>query len=114
ITLFEQGVYRISQKYRLLNPPGSEELRREVASNISSMVQFQKSQHRDISIDAIHVLGMTSDQMPEFIKETGFLETPISALSLNEQIKLTGRANFDQASFVSSKYLYNIGTMIRK
>jgi hypothetical protein len=114
ITLFEQGVYRISQKYRLLNPPGTVERQQEVVSNISSMVQFQKSQHREITIDAIHVLGLSSEHIPAFIEATRFLEIPVFELSLNSQIKLTGKANFDQASFISSKYLYNIGAMIRR
>jgi hypothetical protein len=114
ITLFEQGVYRISQRYRLLNPPGTEERQREVVGNISSMVQFQKSQRRDISIDAIHVLGLQPEYLQQFVAATRFLEIPVFALSLDSQIKLTGKANFDQASFVSSKYLYNIGAMIRR
>jgi hypothetical protein len=114
ITLFEQGFYRISQKYRLLNPPGTEERHREVISNISSMVQFQRSQRRDVSIDAIHVLGVPSDFMPSFVEATRFLEIPVFALSLDTQIALTGKAHFEQASFISSKYLYNLGAMIRK
>jgi hypothetical protein len=97
ITLFEQGAYRISQKYRLLNAPNTDERRREMVGNISSMVQFQKSQHRDFSIDAIHVLGILPDQMPEFAAATQFLEIPVFELSLSSQIKLTGKANFDQA-----------------
>jgi hypothetical protein len=114
ITLFEQGAYRISQKYRLLNAAETDARRREVVGNISSMVQFQKSQHRDFSIDAIHVLGVLPEQMPAFAEATRFLEIPVFELSLNSQIKLTGKANFDQASFVSSKYLYNLGAMIRR
>jgi hypothetical protein len=114
ITLFEQGFYRISQKYRLLNPPNTEERHREVISNISSMVQFQRSQRRDISIDAIHVLGVSEEHIPAFVQATRFLEIPVFALSLNQQIKLTGKASFEQADFVSSKYLYNLGAMIRK
>ncbi|MDR2586915.1 MAG: pilus assembly protein PilM [Coriobacteriales bacterium] len=114
ITLFEQGFYRISQKYRLLNPPGTEERGREIISNISSMVQFQRSQRRNISIDAIHVLGVPSDAMPSFAEATRFLEIPLFTLSLDEQISLTGKAHFEQASFISSKYLYNLGAMMRK
>ncbi|MDR1183555.1 MAG: pilus assembly protein PilM [Coriobacteriales bacterium] len=114
ITLFEQGNYRISQRYRLLNPPNTEERQREVSSNISSMVQFQKSQRRDITINAIYVLGMPSPSLPAFIEATRFLEIPVEGLSLDSQIKLTGKANFDQAHFDSSKFLYNLGAMIRK
>jgi hypothetical protein len=114
ITLFEQGFYRISQKYRLLNPPGTEERGREIINNISSMVQFQRSQRRNISIDAIHVLGVPNESMPSFAEATRFLEIPIFALSLDTQITLTGKAHFDQMSFISSKYLYNLGAMIRK
>jgi hypothetical protein len=114
ITLFEQGIYRITQRYRLLNPPGTEERRNEITGNISSMVQFQKSQRRDISINEIYVLGVAPEQMPAFIEATRFLEVPVAALSLDSQIKLTGKANFEQANFVSSKYLYNIGAMIRR
>jgi hypothetical protein len=114
ITLFEQGNYRISQRYRLLNPPGTAERQREVSSNISSMVQFQKSQRRDISIDAIYMLGVPQQNMPTFVEATRFLEIPVEWLSLDSQIKLTGKANFDQEHFDSSKFLYNFGAMIRK
>jgi Tfp pilus assembly PilM family ATPase len=114
ITLFEQGVYRITQRYRLLNPPQTEERNREVISNISSMVQFQRSQRRDISINAIYILGVAAEQLPAFIEATRFLELPVFGLSLDSQIRLTGKANFEQANFVSSKYLYNLGAMIRR
>jgi Tfp pilus assembly PilM family ATPase len=114
ITLFRQGSYRISQRYRLLYPPGTEERQREISGNISSMVQFQKSHHRDISIDAIYVLGVPSHNMPAFVEATRFLEIPVQELSLDSQIKLTGKANFAREQFVSSKFLYNLGAMIRK
>jgi hypothetical protein len=114
IALFEQGIYRISQKYRLLYPPATVERFREIIGNISSMVQFQKSQRRDISIDAIHVVGIPPEYMPAFIDATRILNIPVFELSLSGQIKLIGKANFDQAGFVSSKYLYNIGAMIRR
>jgi type IV pilus assembly protein PilM len=114
ITLFRQGNYRISQRYRLINPLGTEERQREVSSNISSMVQFQKSQHRDISIDAIYVLGVEHQDMSSFIEATRFLEIPVEELSLDSQIKLTSKASFEQEHFVSSKFLYNLGAMIRK
>jgi hypothetical protein len=114
ITLFEHGVYRISQKYRLLNPPGTEERQREMVNNVSSMVQFQRSHRRDVAIDSIYVLGIHPEYMPHFTEATRFLEIPVYELSLDSQIKLTGKANFDQANFVSSKYLYNIGAMIRR
>ncbi|MDR0346861.1 MAG: pilus assembly protein PilM [Coriobacteriales bacterium] len=114
ITLYEQGMYRISQKYRLLNAPGTDARRNEVVNNISSMVQFQKSQHRDFSINAIHVLGLPSNDMPIFVEATRFLEIPVFELSFDSQIKLTGKAHFDQATFLSSQYLYNLGAMIRR
>jgi hypothetical protein len=114
ITLFEQGVYRITQRYRLLNPPQTEERNREVIGNISSMVQFQRSQRRDISVNAIYILGLAVEQLAAFIEATRFLEIPVWGLSLDSQIRLTGKANFEQESFVSSKYLYNIGAMIRR
>jgi type IV pilus assembly protein PilM len=114
ITLYEQGNYRISQRYRLLNPPHTMERQQEVSSNISSMVQFQKSQRRDVSIDAVYVLGVPPQNMPAFIEATRFLEIPVQGLSLDDQIKLTGKANFEQANFVSSRFLYNFGAMIRR
>jgi Tfp pilus assembly PilM family ATPase len=114
ITLFEQGSLRISQRYRLLNQPNTEERQREVSANISSMVQFQKSQRKNIDINAIYVLGVSPQNMPAFIEATRFLEIPVEGLSLDSQIKLTGKANFDQEHFDSSKFLYNLGAMIRK
>jgi hypothetical protein len=114
VTLFEQGIYRISQKYRLANPPGTVERGGEVASNISSMVQFQRSQHSNISIDGVYLLGVAHELMADFAERARFLELPLFELTLDSQISLTGKANFNQQEFVSSKYLFNIGAMIKK
>jgi hypothetical protein len=114
LTLYEQGMYRISQKYRLLNPPESVERYREVANNISSMVQFQKSRRRDISIETILVLNDAPEYLPAFVEATGFLEIPVAELNLDAQVKLVSKAGFEQTPFIGSKYLYNIGSMVRK
>lgn len=114
ISLFEQGAYRISQRYRLLNAQGTPERFREIASNISSMVQFQTSQRRDINIEAIHVLSENPEQLPQLAEATQFLEIPLVALDLDAQLRLTGKASFDQRLFSASKYLYNIGTLVRR
>jgi hypothetical protein len=114
VTLFEKGVYRISQKYRLLNPTGTPERNSEVAGNISSMVQFQRSQHSSISIDGVYILGVAHGLMPDFAERAQFLELPLFELSLDSQITLTGKASFDQQQFVSAKYLFNIGALIKK
>lgn len=114
ITLFEQGAYLVSQKYRLSNPPETTERNSEIASNISSVVQFQRSQHSNISIDGIYLLGVAPALMPDFAERTRFLDLPLFGLALDSQITLTGKANFDQQQFVSSKFLYNIGSMMKK
>jgi hypothetical protein len=114
VTLFEAGAYRISQKYRLSNPPGTSERNGEVASNISSMVQFQRGQHQGVTIDGVYILGIPSVLMSDFAERARFLELPLYGLALDSQISLTGKANFNQQQFVSSKFLYNIGSMIKK
>jgi Tfp pilus assembly PilM family ATPase len=114
VTLFEEGVYRISQKYRLANASGTVERNNEVAGNISSMVQFQRSQHQGVTIDGIYILGIPPALMPDFAERARFLELPLYGLALDSQISLTGKANFNQQQFVSSKFLYNIGSMIKK
>jgi hypothetical protein len=114
VTLFEEGIYRISQKYRLINAPGTAERNSEVAGNISSMVQFQRSQHSNISIDGVYILGIAHELMPDFAERARFLDLPLFELALDSQIALTGKANFNQQDFISSKYLLNLGAMIKK
>jgi hypothetical protein len=113
ITLFEQGVYRISQKYRLMHAPDAPGHFLEVADKLSSMVQFQKSRHRDLSIETVHVLAESAGHLQGIIEATRFLELPVVALDLDAQVRLRGRASFDQGLFSSSRYLYNIGTLVR-
>jgi hypothetical protein len=114
VTFFEQGMYRFTQRYRLSHAAVSVERDQEVIDHISSVVQFQKSLNRDIAITVIHVLGITSERLPTFIEQADCLAIPVAGLFLDEQIKLTGKAHFEQAGFVSSKYLHNIGAMIRR
>ncbi|MDR1013542.1 MAG: hypothetical protein LBL86_00985 [Coriobacteriales bacterium] len=114
IALFEQGRYRISQRYRLLHAPASPGHFQEVADNLSSMVQFQRSQHRDLSIETIHVLGGSVGHLQGIVEATRFLEIPVVALDLDGQVRLKGKASFDQGRFSSSRFLYNIGTLARR
>jgi len=114
ISLFENGEYRITKKHRLLAPEMTDARRQEAGNHLSSMIQFQKSQHMDSEIRAIFITGVSTARIQALAAATGYLHLPFEEIQLDHHLELVGQAAYAAADFEIAKYIYNIGALIGK
>ena len=114
LALFRRGVYRIAQRYRMAHPSGSDERIIEGIYNLSSMIQFQQSHHREINIDAVYQSGVPADRMSALVDLSKFLNIPLHSLQIDDQLHFVGQASANQGHFLLSRFLLNIGALIHR
>lgn len=111
LILFVDNMYYYSTRSRLLSDEGTEDYYQEISSQVSSIVQFNKSQRNGYEIEDVYIFGLTEE-------ESSFCNRYISDLGVSNSytnifdriIKI--RKKLD--SFNSKQYLYNIGSLFRK
>lgn len=111
VMLFVNGVFYYSTRARLLNDYGTEEYYQEIATNISSINQFNKSQRNGHEIKSVFLCGMSEiDSMhcTQYIKDIG----------LENSSTIPFKSVFDYSSDIhsvnSTELLFNAGSLIRK
>jgi hypothetical protein len=115
LTLFENGEYVISNRYRLAHTYDDPEITNEIGGNISSMVQFNKTQKDNAAITAAYVSGLNESHVNALRFSLTYLGIDIQGLDMSEQIS----NHADDASawatgFDTGKYLLNIGNLLKK
>ena len=114
ISLFEEGVYSITNKYRLLNTEDSDEWYHEIGSNISSVIQFHKGQRGDTAINGAYFTAVSDEQMEKLTSAISYLGIHTSKIDFQHCVTLTGNASAAQGDFNPGKFLYNIGALLRR
>lgn len=111
LMLFVDGVFYYSTRARLLNEYATEEFYQEIATNLSSINQFNKSQRNGHEIERVYLCGMSDiDNMhcTAYIKDIGLDNTSTSvfrsALDYSAKIR----------SVNATDLLFNVGSLIRK
>jgi len=105
------GSYSFSSRSRLLDERGTEQSKIEIARNISSLIQFARSESSRKNITNIFVCGITEAEETlclELSKIIGADVTTIPACS-----EITYQGNKQTAQFLLSDYLYAVGNLIR-
>ncbi|MDR2109575.1 MAG: hypothetical protein LBP28_09005 [Coriobacteriales bacterium] len=114
LVYYQQGVYLLAKRYRLLAPEATDERRTEIQGHLSAMVQFQKSQNRDLETDALYLTGIPPERVQLFNTGADYLGIPATPLEMPATISLRSQAGFNGAHFDLAAYLYNIGALLRK
>jgi hypothetical protein len=114
LAYYQEGEYMLARRFRLLAQEGSDERRHEIAGHFSAMLQFQKSQNRELEMDAIYFTGIPAERVAMLNGSLSYLGIPITPLDTPESVSLRGKAAFDAPEFDLSAYLYNIGSLLRK
>jgi hypothetical protein len=114
VSLFEDGNFRIVNKNRMVQTENSPEWYTEIGNNLSSMLQFSKSQRSNIQITAAYIAGLQTDQIAYLAQGITYLGIDIRELSLTESIRLEGSAAQKGAYFNPGKYLLNLGNLLKK
>ncbi|MDR2156932.1 MAG: hypothetical protein LBO81_04025 [Clostridiales Family XIII bacterium] len=113
LTLFDGGEYRISNSYRLINTPEAPEWLGEVENNLSSMIQFSKSQRSYADIAAVYFAGVPSERFSELEGKLGYLGVDVAELNFRDSL-ITGGKAADKGGFNPGDYLFNIGNLLKQ
>jgi Tfp pilus assembly PilM family ATPase len=113
LTLISNGLYRLQNRARMVHPENDPEWSDEVANNISSMMQFNKTQKDHEEIAAAYIAGTSPAGMDRLTSGLGGLGIDIKELDLMSKIMLSGKAQ-SKGPFNAGEYLLNIGNMIGK
>lgn len=113
LTLFSDGQYDLTNKYRLLNMIGSPEWYSEMGDNISSMVQFNKGQKDRHDIAATYFTGITSEEVTALSTNLQYLNIDMSELKFDGHVILSDTVRA-KGGFSPGNFLYNIGNLLKK
>jgi hypothetical protein len=115
LTLFENGGYVVSNRYRLTHTDGDPELIGEIGGNISSMIQFNKTQKDSAAITAAYIAGAAETLVSSLRFSLTYLGIDIQPLDISDRIRRQdGAAPESGAAFDSGKYLLNLANLLKK
>lgn len=109
--MFIKNKFYYSTRARLINEIKSTAYISEIVSQISTMLQFNKSQKNGEDINEVYISGLTNDtyiRMEPLIKDLGISVFPATQFKSNLKIK----RNLD--FYNSDEFIYNIGCLLGK
>jgi Tfp pilus assembly PilM family ATPase len=114
LTLFENGDYVISNRYRLIHACDDPAITNEIGGNISSMVQFNKTQKDSAAISAAYVAGVGESHVNVLRSSLTYLGMDIQRFDMAGHISMrTGGAPEGAEGFDPGAYLLNIGDLLK-
>jgi len=113
LTLFSGGEYKVQNRSRMIHPENDPEWADEIISQISSMIQFSKSQRGSEAVTDAYVAGMSMQSMPTLVNKIEPLEIGIKPLDLVTKVNLASKDDAP-ANWNPGEYLLNIGNLIGK
>jgi Tfp pilus assembly PilM family ATPase len=114
LTLFENGNYVVANRYRLTHIEGDPELTDEIGGNISSMIQFNKTQKDSAAITAAYMAGASEMLIGALRSSLTYLGIEIQSLDMSDRITLQGAGSTEAAPFNAGSYLLNLGNLLKK
>jgi Tfp pilus assembly PilM family ATPase len=111
LTLFETGNYVVSNRYRLSHADTAPELTDEIGNNISSMIQFNKTQKDSAAITAAYTAGVDDAGIDALRSSLTYLGINVGSLDMSGYISLQADA---ASELDAGRYLLNIGNLIKR
>jgi len=111
LILFVDNSYYYSTRARLLSDIGTEDFYQEISSQISSIVQFNKSQRNGFDIEEAYICGLTDIEnsiCSRYISDLKIRNS--STIIFNSIITYSKKMQ----SMSATDYVYNIGTLLGK
>jgi len=112
-TLFNEGEYSLTNKYRLLNMIGTPEWQSEIGDNLSSMIQFNKGQKDTSDIEAVYFAGIIPQEVESLKGNLSYLNIEIGALNTSGSVIYSEKIS-SKGGFTAGDFLYNIGNLLKK
>lgn len=113
LTLFHEGEYGLTNKYRLLNMIGTPEWQNEIGDNLSSMLQFNKGQKDKRDIESIHFTGILPEEIESLKNTLAYLNISIDGLNVAGSVIQSDTISA-KGGFNTGGFLYNIGNLLKK
>lgn len=105
------GSYSFSSRSRLLDERGTEQSQIEIARNISSLIQFARSESSRRNITNIYVCGIMQEEENLCEELSKIIGADVATIPASPEITYQG--NKQTAQFLLSDYLYAVGNLIR-
>lgn len=111
--LFEHNKYTFSNRTRLFSERGSNEFITEMNSNVSQLIQFNKSRKSPYAIDTVYLCGIQGEE-EQVIFESLKKNLNIDALPFPNAHSIYIADKAKAASFQLHNYVISLGCLIRK
>jgi hypothetical protein len=115
LTLFENGMYRVSNRYRLSQGENDATWAKEIGGNISSMIQFNKTQKDSAQVTAAYIAGTSGTNISNLRFTLSYLGIDIQGLDMSGHVMIQSGLTPDGAKpFDTGDFLLNIGNLLKK
>jgi hypothetical protein len=117
LTLFENGMYLVSNRYRLVHEENDPAWAEEIGGNISSMIQFSKTQKDSAAITAAFIAGVNEALTNSLRFALNYLGIDIRGLDMSGHVHASLHSGAELSSevpFDAGNYLLNIGNLLKK
>lgn len=109
--LFENNHYTFSNRSRIFSERGTAAFITEMNSNISQMIQFNKSKHSAYNIEVAYFCGLADDEeLLVFPTVKDSLQINAETFPDSKMVYITNK----QRQFLLHDYIFAVGCMIRK
>ncbi|MEG0979199.1 MAG: pilus assembly protein PilM [Oscillospiraceae bacterium] len=105
------GSYNFSNRSRLLDQRGTEQSKIEIARNISSIIQFARSESSRKNLTNMFICGITDEEESLCDELSAMIGADVIAIPTCPEITYQGST--DSTQFLLSDYLYAVGNLIR-
>jgi hypothetical protein len=112
ISLFVDGAFKFSNRYRLVNAEGTPEWIAETAKNLSTVIQFSKAQRSHGEITKAYFAGLSDTQTASLAAEFESVGVQIEELDLSPIVEVSGDL-LGAEDFSLGRVLFNIGNFIK-
>lgn len=109
IYIFVNNKYFYSTKVKLFSSFYTENFYQEIASNISTTIQFNKSQNREIELNNVYVFGLIEDQIEKLKESVSDFKVDICSNDV-----FGGKKKYKKKANKEINCVYNIGALFGK
>ncbi|MDO5602262.1 MAG: pilus assembly protein PilM [Oscillospiraceae bacterium] len=108
--LFVDNVYMYSSRSRLFSPAGTEALANEILSQMSSLIQFNKSEQTKKEIEAAYFCGIDEDTLKMLAELAQSFSLRVSEMPKTKMASVQDR----RIQGIPANYMIPLGCLIRK
>jgi hypothetical protein len=113
VSMFIDGVFRLSNRYRILNTTGTAEWFGELGKNLAAMLQFSRAQRGQAEIKRVFNAGLTLEQLNIFAQYSSTLNVALEGFDMSKSVSVSKRVA-ESGTFNAGTYLFNLGSLVKR